>query len=111
MPAGEAVADRGPGLRNVLWVLTGLALATALLRIYVRLRNRLFGWDDIFMVITMVRGENSQSNLDAGADASNCRVASSPGQPSSPPIRSTAVPNTSRMYDCAVKRILSMSNS
>lgn len=52
---GADVPDRGPPLRNLLWILTGLALATVMLRIHFRIRNRLFGWDDIFMLITTVR--------------------------------------------------------
>jgi len=35
--------------------LTPLALITAILRIVARLRNRKFGWDDIFMIIAMVQ--------------------------------------------------------
>lgn len=48
------VPDRGPELISIMWSLTSLALVTAILRIVVRTRNRMFGWDDIFMIFSMV---------------------------------------------------------
>ncbi|KAJ6439780.1 integral membrane protein [Purpureocillium lavendulum] len=50
------VPDRGPTVLKVIWVLTPLALLTAILRIIARVRNRKFGWDDIFMVLAMRGG-------------------------------------------------------
>ncbi|KAJ6439243.1 integral membrane protein [Purpureocillium lavendulum] len=51
----SAVPNRGPTALKVIWALTPLALVTAILRIIARLRNRKFGWDDIFMVLAMTR--------------------------------------------------------
>ncbi|OAQ78861.1 integral membrane protein [Purpureocillium lilacinum] len=50
----DPVPDRGPTVLRVIWTLTPLALITAILRIVARLRNRKFGWDDIFMIIAML---------------------------------------------------------
>jgi hypothetical protein len=48
------VPNRGPELISILWSLTGLAFLTAALRIFARTRNRMFGWDDIFMIFATV---------------------------------------------------------
>lgn len=53
-PAGETVPDRGPTLIGTTWSLTGLALITTALRISARAKHGLFGWDDGFMILTMV---------------------------------------------------------
>ncbi|EGX93532.1 integral membrane protein [Cordyceps militaris CM01] len=53
-PRGGDVPDRGPGLVLILWLLTTLAGITAVLRVVVRTRNRMFGWDDIFMIFAML---------------------------------------------------------
>ncbi|TQV99015.1 integral membrane protein [Cordyceps javanica] len=53
-PRDGDVADRGPVLISVLWSLTALAGCTAVLRVAVRTRNRMFGWDDIFMILAML---------------------------------------------------------
>lgn len=50
----DNVPDRGPQLISILWSLTALAGITALLRVIVRTRSRMFGWDDIFMIFAMV---------------------------------------------------------
>ena len=46
--------DRGPPLTKLLWVLTSLAFLTVVLRFSFRLRKKQFGWDDLFMALTMV---------------------------------------------------------
>ncbi len=51
---GDDVPDRGPVLISILWSLTALAGIMTLLRVVVRTRNRMFGWDDIFMIFAMV---------------------------------------------------------
>ncbi|KAJ6784782.1 hypothetical protein PWT90_06231 [Aphanocladium album] len=53
-PRGGDVPDRGPMLISILWSLTALAGFTATLRVVVRTRNRMFGWDDIFMIFAML---------------------------------------------------------
>lgn len=53
--ASGPVPDRGPEAIRVIWALTPLALVTAVLRIVARVRNGKFGWDDIFMMLAMVR--------------------------------------------------------
>ncbi|KAM3503972.1 hypothetical protein MY11210_008517 [Beauveria gryllotalpidicola] len=53
-PRGGDVEDRGPVLIRILWSLTALAGITAALRVVVRVRNRMFGWDDIFMIFAML---------------------------------------------------------
>lgn len=57
---GGPVPDRGPEVIRLMWALTSLAFITSALRVFVRLRHRMFGWDDVFMVFAMVR------NSDAG---------------------------------------------
>ncbi|KAF1730508.1 hypothetical protein CRV24_009971 [Beauveria bassiana] len=51
---GNVGGDRGPVLIRILWSLTALAGITAALRVVVRVRNRMFGWDDIFMILAML---------------------------------------------------------
>ncbi|KAM3468957.1 hypothetical protein MY5147_007440 [Beauveria neobassiana] len=51
---GHVGGDRGPVLIRILWSLTALAGITAALRVVVRVRNRMFGWDDIFMIFAML---------------------------------------------------------
>ncbi|CAJ2505075.1 Uu.00g124690.m01.CDS01 [Anthostomella pinea] len=51
---GDSVADRGPGLITLMWALTGIASFTVVLRITFRAQRKLFGWDDLFMVISML---------------------------------------------------------
>ncbi|KYK56548.1 integral membrane protein [Drechmeria coniospora] len=46
--------DRGPLVLLVIWILTPLALLTAVLRIVTRARKRRCGWDDIFMMLAML---------------------------------------------------------
>ena len=53
-PFDESVPDRGPTLLSTTWSLTGLALLTTALRVASRAKHGLFGWDDGFMVLTMV---------------------------------------------------------
>ncbi|KAF4956735.1 hypothetical protein FSARC_11503 [Fusarium sarcochroum] len=48
------VPDRGPALIGVLWPLAALSLVTAILRVIIRTRNRIFGWDDLFMIFAML---------------------------------------------------------
>ena len=48
------VPDRGPQVVKLMWSLTSLALVTVFLRVYVRVRNRKFGVDDVFMLLSMV---------------------------------------------------------
>ncbi|KAM3427703.1 hypothetical protein NHJ13734_008885 [Beauveria thailandica] len=53
-PRDSDVGDRGPVLIRILWSLTALAGITAALRVVVRVRNRMFGWDDMFMIFAML---------------------------------------------------------
>ncbi|OAA52987.1 integral membrane protein [Cordyceps fumosorosea ARSEF 2679] len=55
---GDHVPDRGPALIRILWLLAALAGITAVLRVVVRSRNRMFGWGDIFMIFTMTGPDN-----------------------------------------------------
>ncbi|KAK5995352.1 hypothetical protein PT974_03756 [Cladobotryum mycophilum] len=52
--ARGAVPDRGPGLLGILWTLTPLAVFTTVLRIVARVRSRMFGWDDVFMLFSTI---------------------------------------------------------
>ncbi|GAB0136785.1 hypothetical protein EsDP_00005076 [Epichloe bromicola] len=45
--------DRGPIGIRLLWTLTSLAFVTSLLRVYVRLRDHKFRWDDVFVICAM----------------------------------------------------------
>ena len=62
------VADRGPILERVLWSLTALAVITTALRLAFRARNRVFGWDDVFMFLSLVR-KPAYGTLGGGHDA------------------------------------------
>jgi hypothetical protein len=46
--------NRGPQLIALLWVLTSVAGATVVARFVFRARKAVIGWDDIFMLISMV---------------------------------------------------------
>lgn len=65
---GEPVPDRGPTLMGTTWSLTGLALVTTVLRIASRAKHGLFGWDDGFMVLTMVSTSYARAGLGTMAD-------------------------------------------
>ncbi|KGQ03571.1 hypothetical protein BBAD15_g11174 [Beauveria bassiana D1-5] len=60
---GNVGGDRGPVLIRILWSLTALAGITAALRVVVRVRNRMFGWDDIFMIFAMHVAETGADNV------------------------------------------------
>lgn len=62
MPAASRIAgghhvppDREDTLITMVWVLTSVALATVVLRIFFRSKAKVCGWADVFMVIAMVR--------------------------------------------------------
>ncbi|KAK7919996.1 chp3 [Apiospora marii] len=50
----EVVPDRGSALMTLTWVLTALAFVTVALRISFRAKVKKFGWDDLFMVLSML---------------------------------------------------------
>ncbi|KJZ78499.1 hypothetical protein HIM_01890 [Hirsutella minnesotensis 3608] len=52
--AGSAAPDRGPQVVRLVWALAPLALLTTVLRLVGRARNRVFGWDDVFMILAML---------------------------------------------------------
>jgi hypothetical protein len=52
-PKESSFPDRGPSLIKLLWILTSFALLTVVLRLTFYLKKQ-FGWDDVFMAITMV---------------------------------------------------------
>ncbi|OAA35866.1 integral membrane protein [Beauveria brongniartii RCEF 3172] len=62
-PRDGDVEDRGPVLIHILWSLTALAGITAALRVVVRVRNRMFGWDDMFMIFAMKGGSMHIENV------------------------------------------------
>ena len=52
----EANDDRQKEVLIVAWVTTGAALVTVAIKIFTRLRIvRVIGWDDFFIVFSMVR--------------------------------------------------------
>jgi hypothetical protein len=51
---GAHVADRGPQLITVLWVMTGLSTLTVALRFASRSMRRSVGWDDFMMLFSLV---------------------------------------------------------
>ena len=53
-PPGQPIPDRGTILTGLIWVLSSLACMTVFMRFYVRAAIRFFGWDDVFMILTMV---------------------------------------------------------
>ncbi|KAK8129180.1 hypothetical protein PG999_001560 [Apiospora kogelbergensis] len=50
----EAIPDRGQAIIWMTWLLTALASITVALRMNFRARVKLFGWDDFFMVMSML---------------------------------------------------------
>ncbi|KAK7978672.1 hypothetical protein PG988_006162 [Apiospora saccharicola] len=50
----KVVPDRGSALITLTWVLTALASVTVALRISFRAKVKQFGWDDFFMVMSML---------------------------------------------------------
>ncbi|KAK7979920.1 hypothetical protein PG989_012377 [Apiospora arundinis] len=50
----EAIPDRGQAIISMTWALTALALIAVALRMNLRARVKMFGWDDVFMVISML---------------------------------------------------------
>ncbi|KAF7561620.1 hypothetical protein G7046_g2513 [Stylonectria norvegica] len=50
------VPDKAINLMAVIWPLTALAFITASFRIVIRARCKMFGWDDIFMILSMHGG-------------------------------------------------------
>lgn len=50
---------------NVIgWVFTGIAIAAVSLKLFARLDNKRFGWDDFFIFFSLVRGETPTIFLD-----------------------------------------------
>jgi hypothetical protein len=52
-PNGEA-EDRGVQLMVMMWVLTAFSGLTVILRFFFRARKSAIGWDDVFMLGSMV---------------------------------------------------------
>lgn len=52
---GGQVADRGPELMVIVWVLTGLSTITVVMRLASRGIRATFGWNDSFMLVALVR--------------------------------------------------------
>lgn len=53
--ATGSVPDRGPSLMILMWVLTIIASITVVLRFIFRAQKSIIGYDDIFMLVSMVR--------------------------------------------------------
>ena len=49
------MADRGPELMVIVWVLTGLSTITVVMRLASRGIRATFGWNDSFMLVALVR--------------------------------------------------------
>lgn len=49
------VPDRGAPLIALLWILTAASFGPLVGRVYVRTRARKCGWEDLFMLLTIVR--------------------------------------------------------
>jgi hypothetical protein len=47
--------DRGQPLIIMMWILTVLSSITVVMRFYFRLQKSIIGWDDLFMLLSMVR--------------------------------------------------------
>ena len=59
----EANDDRQKEVLIVAWVTTGAALVTVAIKIFTRLRIvRVIGWDDFFIVFSMVRDRFTRSD-------------------------------------------------
>lgn len=50
----ERIADRGPQLTAILWVLTGASTITVIFRFIARAQKAGVGWDDFFMLVALV---------------------------------------------------------
>lgn len=56
--------DLGPEMNTIFWLLTSLALAFLLLRLYCKfLRGRRFWWDDYVLIAAWVRSDPNPSDI------------------------------------------------
>ncbi|BDD58943.1 hypothetical protein MAP00_004179 [Monascus purpureus] len=56
MPSSaETPYDAGPRLLRDVWALTAIAIVIMGLRVIAKLRIKKFGWDDVLMIVALVR--------------------------------------------------------
>lgn len=53
-PDRGPIADRGPQLIIIVWVLTGVSTITVVMRLVGRGIRAKFGWNDSFMILSLV---------------------------------------------------------
>lgn len=54
-PSSGSVPNRGPSLMALMWVCTVVSSITIVLRFVFRARKAIIGWDDLFMLVALVR--------------------------------------------------------